>query len=115
MRDAMNIAGRIVKRADRLRMVRVGLAKRKARLVKSMAISPQPRAGDLARWASIRAEIAEFEAVLAELEAGRDPPPSPLTGARVRELPDYIGGAEDRPRSGQSSPSAQAPSARERE
>lgn len=83
-------------RTARIRVVRAGLAKRKARLMKSMANSPVPRRGDLERWASIRAEIAEFESVLAELLAGDEPPPSPLTGARSRELPDWIGRDERR-------------------
>jgi hypothetical protein len=48
---------------------------------------------DRERWERLSREIAEFEWTLAELEAGRDPPPSPLTGVKSAALPDMIGQA----------------------
>ena len=96
MGEAAARPARTMSRAERIRAVGLALEKRKRRLVKSMAISPHPRRGDLERWAEIRAEIAEFEDVLAKLLAGEDPPGSVKTGARSAALPVMIGQAARR-------------------
>lgn len=55
-----------------------------------MAHIPDPRPGDRARWVIWRGEIAKLEEVLAELAAGRNPPPGARTGEKTRELPDAV-------------------------
>ena len=90
MDERHGLPPRIMSRMDRVKALRHGLAKRKGRLVKSMAHIPNPRMSDLARWDEMRREIAEFEDVLARVLAGEAVAPSPLTGARAGCLPDRI-------------------------
>jgi hypothetical protein len=84
--------GRHMDRTARVKALRRGIEKRRRTLERSMAYRPDPRPVDLERWARMRADIALFEHTLAEVLAGRNPPPSPRTGEKTRELPDMIGG-----------------------
>lgn len=82
---------RTMTRAERIKAVGYGLEKRRRRLANSLAhCGDKPWARDLARQAALRAEIADFESVLADLMAGKDVPPSPKTGALMKEVPDAV-------------------------
>lgn len=73
-----------------MKAIRRGVAKRRATLEKSMAHIKNPRPCDVTRWSIWRADIAKLEVVLAELAAGGNPPASPRTGEKTRELPDAV-------------------------
>lgn len=49
----------------RLADLRKGVARRKRRLLNSMAHTPRPREADLERWRAMQAEIENMEAALA--------------------------------------------------
>lgn len=95
----MEINGRLLERSDMVKAIRRGLVRRRTSLEKSLAHSRaqgwRPGERDLARWAKLRAEIAEFEAVLARIEAGGPVPVSPKTGQLTALLPDRIDGGDD--------------------
>jgi hypothetical protein len=88
--DRVTINGRTFGRGERRRAVALALAKARTRLDRSVAhvtaTARQPRPEDLARWLEMRRNIAGLEAVLADLDAGLNPPGSPKTGTRLGRL-----------------------------
>lgn len=88
--------GRTWDTPERIAAVRRALAQRKRRLERSLAFmaSRPPRRSNAAREAQLRAEVAEFERLLAQLLAGEEPPPSGRFGQRTGALPDVLGGPE---------------------
>lgn len=94
-KPVMMIDGRALTETARILAVRRGLKKRQARLERSLAefqkAGRDARRSEVERWARMRADVAEFERVLAALLAGEEVAPWVKTGKRTRELPDVIG------------------------
>lgn len=87
--------GRVFRRTGQRDSLRKALKKAKARLERSLAIfkseGRHARPGDLDRWAKLRADVAKFEKLVEQAEAGLKTPLSPRTGERTGLLPDRIG------------------------
>lgn len=95
----MQVEPRLLKRTDRVFALRRGLERRRDKLERSLAhcrtTGRAPSERQLANWAKLADQIAEFERVLGQLKRGELPPPSPKTGSRAALLPDRIDGGTD--------------------
>lgn len=113
MSDKLLINGRMIGRGERRRAVALALAKARTRLDRSVAhvtaTARQPRPEDLARWLEMRRNIAGLEAVLAELDAGGNPPGSPKTGSRLAKLAGAPGYPLEPPSGGSATRNADPP------